>query len=641
MRLRGHTCHYCRTIDEAHHGRHRRIAEGLRDVYESAGEPDWTIIPSEPEERGRAKEYGANSAGYEDGDRDNAAENTPSSKRERKNAKCLARAASRARVISQDEILHVDSVIHSADGVSSGESDAPCNVEEMEEIERHLKYNAHVYNSQRRDLKKFARLPDVDVDFDAEMDCILEALRVTELLKCNTRNRGLQGKELKTFLAHVEELKKMIVDDLVAVKKDVFEVRMRRAGYLRYTNKTAHSIVEERYTDKDWKTGEKVSSNGSSSSELASNPEELESAYRYVQDNGRMPPTLSNTFSSRSSDQATDVLPSTAKHDPDHRHLAKIHTRINGDDGLGQNVIEPYHAPLLPLSADVTSTKRAVQLRVVKNVSMPAASPQGSSTQAKSGNADDEAWQTVLHGKKQLKPTVKPAWGMTASGRPITVPSRPVNPWGPDSCEIPDLRLFPSPAVQPTPGATKANADGPEGFIDDDPTTGHPVVSQKKAKKYEREARRKAKKAVELATVVVESQAPAAPDTVAFQDPTSAVKPSNRFDSPVALPSDAVLIETTVEVVTTHIDDIADLEPSVGLANIAPPEPLAVTNSSKHMHWLKFKRQFIVDQLTDPCLTLWPGCSHGTSCAFEAHGVVDCPFHQPRESIGVHSIPLY
>jgi hypothetical protein len=164
------------------------------------------------------------------------------------------------------------------------------------------------------------------------------------------------------------------------------------------------------------------------------------------------------------------------------------------------------------------------------------------------------------------------------------------------------------------------------------------VVSQKKAKKYEREARRKAKKAVELATVVVEPQVPVAPDTVALQDPTSAVKPSNRFDSSVVLLSDAVLIETTVEVVTTHIDD---LEPAVGLANIAPPEPLAITNSSKHLHWLKFKRQFIVDQLTDPCLTLWPGCSHGTSCAFEAHGVVDCPFHQPRESIGVYSIPLY
>jgi hypothetical protein len=284
MRLRSHTCHYCRTIDEAHYGRHRRIAESLRDVYESADEADWSIIPSEPNDRGRARECIASSPEYRDGDRGSAPADIPSSKRERKDAKCLARATSRARVISWDEILHIDSVIHCADGLSNGGSDGPHNMEEVEEIERHLKYNAHVYNSQRdrHDLKKFARLPDVDVDFDFEMDRILQTFRITELLKRNTRNRGLMGKELKSFLAQVEELKTMVVDDLVAVKKDALEVRMRRAGYLRYTNKMAHSIVEDRYTNKDWKTGEKFTSTGSSSSEIASPVEEPDLIQRYV-----------------------------------------------------------------------------------------------------------------------------------------------------------------------------------------------------------------------------------------------------------------------------------------------------------------------------------------------------------------------
>lgn len=89
------------------------------------------------------------------------------------------------------------------------------------------------------------------------MSRILDAFRISELLKRNTKTRGLQGKELKTFLTTVEGLKQALVEDIILVKKDAAEVRMRRAGYLRYTNKTAYEIVEERYTEKDWKTGEK------------------------------------------------------------------------------------------------------------------------------------------------------------------------------------------------------------------------------------------------------------------------------------------------------------------------------------------------------------------------------------------------
>jgi hypothetical protein len=284
MRLRSHTCHYCRTIDEAHYRRHKKIAENVRDVYESCGLVDWTIIPSEEsEERGRGGHSRTGTAATEKADRSLTPQDIPTSKREKKDAKCLARAASRTRVIGHDEILYVDSIIHVAEAIANSNHDGPCNAEEMEEIASHLNYNAHIYNSHRdrRDLRKFARLPDVDVDFDAEMERILDAFRIVRLLQCNSRNRGLQGKELKAFQTLVEDLRKAIVEDLVSVKHDVLESRMRRAGYLRYTNKAAHNIVEDRYSDKDWKTGEKYSTNTSDSSGIESPAEVASSSPRY------------------------------------------------------------------------------------------------------------------------------------------------------------------------------------------------------------------------------------------------------------------------------------------------------------------------------------------------------------------------
>ena len=92
------------------------------------------------------------------------------------------------------------------------------------------------------------------------MDRILETFRINELLRRNTKTKGLQGKELKMFQGLVETFKHAVLEDIVLVKKDTAEVRMRRAGYLRYTSKTAYGIVEERYTGKDWKTGEKFAS---------------------------------------------------------------------------------------------------------------------------------------------------------------------------------------------------------------------------------------------------------------------------------------------------------------------------------------------------------------------------------------------
>ena len=228
-------------------------------------------MPAETETPSGSRPSDTSLAVQESGDGSVEFEDSQVSKREKKDAKCLARAAGRARFVTQDEISYVNSVLHAAEtGLSS--DDGPASLEEMQLIEEHLRYNANVYNRQssRRDLKKFAKIPDVDVDFDAEMERILDTFRITELAKRNFRHRGLHGKELKVFEELLVTFKSVIVEDLVLIKKDAMEVRMRRAGYLRYTNKTGYGIVQKRYTDKDWKTGERITSPSSDSSGLTS-----------------------------------------------------------------------------------------------------------------------------------------------------------------------------------------------------------------------------------------------------------------------------------------------------------------------------------------------------------------------------------
>ncbi|RMZ72492.1 hypothetical protein GMOD_00007486 [Pyrenophora seminiperda CCB06] len=251
MRLRGHTCIHCISIDEAHYKRHYNIAEQLRTTYDSCGEVNWTIVPP-----------GSDSTLESDQthDSNHTLADTLSSKRERKDAKRLARAASRSKVITQDEIKYIDTIIHSSHNLTDTVNE-PRNPEEVEEIEKQLRHHAHIYNNSQvghKELTKLAKAPvPVCVDFDAEMSRILGAFRISELLKRNTKTRGLQGKDLTTLLAVVDRLKRSIVEDIIQVRRDEAEARMRRAGYLRYTSKASYEIIEERYTDKDWKAGGK------------------------------------------------------------------------------------------------------------------------------------------------------------------------------------------------------------------------------------------------------------------------------------------------------------------------------------------------------------------------------------------------
>jgi hypothetical protein len=189
--------------------------------------------------------------------------------------------------------------------------------------------------------------------------------------------------------------------------------------------------------------------------------------------------------------RSENSLPRTPQQGPDRRHLQHTHVRVSGDHGLGQKVIEPHHAPLLPMDASSASRKPAVQLTVVIS----------GATSKETSQPNSSGWSTVATGKKHKAPSVIPPWAMTVTGRSVVAPSRPANPWGPGSCEIPDRRsIRVAPEVKlsaPLSAIVSSVADGfvePSATAVHEPAAGHPTVSQKKSKKYEREARRKAKK---------------------------------------------------------------------------------------------------------------------------------------------------
>jgi hypothetical protein len=162
---------------------------------------------------------------------------------------------------------------------------------------------------------------------------------------------------------------------------------------------------------------------------------------------------------------------------------------------------------------------------------------------------------------------------------------------------------------------------------------GHPVVSQKKVKKYEREARRKAKKTVSQASSVTDLAedrdfhgTSKDLEILVVTNRTSPTSAAAREE--VALASFAPPLQKpkiTKETVDTNFQHAAACEPKV-----ASSTPLTVTSNGRHLHWMRFKRYFIVDQLTDPFLTEGSRCSHG-ACVFETNNVQNCPFHEPRK----------
>lgn len=629
---------------------------------------DWTIIPVEPGDPRRGRSVDTHSTDSESIDGSLAPEETSISKRERKDAKCLARAASRARVVTQEEIKYIDSALHPAEGVSGNDSAGPANVEEIQLIEAHLRYNAHVYNnhSSRSALKKFAKIPDVDVDFDGEMERILDTFRITKLVKRNLRNRGLQGKSLKNFDGLVEAFKNAVVEDLVLVKKDMMEIKMRRAGYLRYTNKTAYGIVEDRYTDKDWKTGERITSSSSDSSSLTSPAEEPVMLDRYDERSHNILPRNTNPVYSEGSDTSVWPTPPSVQ-GPDQRHLQHIHTCVSGDDGMEQEVIEPYHAPLLPLMPNTNPNKPAVlRLKVVENQENRI--PLGSTNRGwlRRDAARQAPLSHTLRTLDEEKPSlprsprmpssdglnvsVKPAWGGQSKSleSPTLVKQSPAaDLLRVDGHQFPALsstfrasRVGPTrsnaPAVQ-TPQDMAASLRGPERALTpvSDSKVAHPVVSQKKAKKAQREAKRKAKKVSdpeEASSPITVNNANRANLEQGISSVNATVNDTSDARDNVKLQDHAseAASQSAVGQILPDMVGIVIVEEQVTTA--VPPPILSYTTHGKHDHWTRFTRNFIVDQLTAPLLQSFEGCSHGSSCLFESHGIRDCPFHEPRKN---------
>ncbi|KAL5426545.1 hypothetical protein PMIN04_001860 [Paraphaeosphaeria minitans] len=347
MRNRGHTCDICSHIDEHHYKRHFEICEQVRSVYESCGE-QWPLVPEDEEDRGRP--MARNPDAFDNDGRSLTSGDAPMRKRDRKEQKRQVRAASRSKVVSHEDVKYMDSVLHPA--ATQEGTEIPANPDEIEDIEQHLKYNAQCYNhgQKRSKLREFARIPDADIDFGAEIDRIFEILRVNELLKRNERNRGLRNKELTMFNAVVSELNGLIVNDLVQNKKDELEIRMRRAAFLRYANKTSIDIVGNRYAEKDWKTGEKYRTvgSGSASSDCLTAVEEEAAEDDFVDEN-----QLRN-------------LSTTTLQDADRRHVEQSHKKL-GSDGLPQIVALTNMKDLLAKG----TPKPPPSLRIVNTRVMP------------------------------------------------------------------------------------------------------------------------------------------------------------------------------------------------------------------------------------------------------------------------------
>lgn len=353
---------------------------------------------------------------------------------------------------------------------------------------------------------------------------------------------------------------------------------------------------------------------------------------------------------------------------PDRRHLQRAHTRVNGDDGLGQTVIEPYHAPLLTLSPCPVPKKHAV-LRVIddkENKPLGDKTNRGWPQREKVGHTnagllgstrEDDDEPSPFQPSKLIppaKPTRKTVW--VAPSVPSEMQST-LNP-GCDQDEFP--ALFQSPKIPTTAwiGLDKLSARPPSQISvgeaaecatkhERDTEDPHPVVSQKKAKKAQREAKRKAKKvsspgeAIDSTTYIQvgpeadEQNSPQILSTtlVAIEASTTTGESYHGFVSPAA-------DELTNGDEGTSIV-VAELQNAKIYAPVrTPPKELPYTFHGKHDHWMRFLRIFDVDRLTLPDLKAFESCSHGSSCRFESHGVPDCPFQDPRKSTSFQTVHI-
>jgi hypothetical protein len=257
MRNRGHTCDACTVINEAHHKRHQKIALILREIRELCGVAGGLV---------REIRNTTTSAPDPDiGGLPSGENGLSTTRKEKKEAKRLEKAAGRAKVITLQEYYYIDEVLHPpVETRDPGSHPDPMNLEEVQEIEKNLRFNAAVWANRkdRRDQVKGCnnKFQAVEFDFSAELDRIFEVFHIDLFIKDNERNRGLQGRSLKVFEQLVRKFRSAVVDDFVLIKRDEMETRMRRAGFLRYTNRAILEKLLDRYEDRDWRTGLRLQS---------------------------------------------------------------------------------------------------------------------------------------------------------------------------------------------------------------------------------------------------------------------------------------------------------------------------------------------------------------------------------------------
>jgi len=489
MRNRGHMCASCIGSDEAHHKKHLEICEQLRLVYEINNE-DPLLLPTVDGPRDQREDGNDHDdtrpPDTNDGSRSSCADRLSVTKKQRKDAKKLTKAASRPKVIMHDEIEYIGSILHlppRAIGI-----EGPDNIDEVEEMEKHLRYNANVYTTgiKRSVLTSFANIRDADLDFEQEMDRILNHLKVTDLMKRNTKNRGLRGKSLKTFENLVVNLKLKIVEDLVIVKRDQMETRMRRAGYLRYANRTSFSVVEDRYTAKDWKTGERIV------------PPETEATTQTVV----VTNFIHNTFTKGDWNENTPVF---TDGEPDLRHLRCSHKKA-GSDGKVEDVSPISTSPVLK-QVKLKPSQPRLTLSIVTNslepsIPQPVHALRSSLKSLPPFSPRTPQWMVVSQHPREN------AWFKTP-GLPERVQLTRVSP----HTRLAEQEIIGPPAlqktvnkmvqltVQPVSGAPEVHPV--EEAFKHSPTkklhevikdSEHSPVSQKKVKKKAREAKRKEKK---------------------------------------------------------------------------------------------------------------------------------------------------
>lgn len=248
---------------------------------------------------------------------------------------------------------------------------------------------------------------------------------------------------------------------------------------------------------------------------------------------------------------------------------------------------------------------------------------------------------------KKARPAIEHVWGRVNT---LTQASTIRRSRANDS-EFPTLSTSPKTPDQISAGNRKITAQSSvkSGSIrESDPTRAtiregnaletHPIVSQKKAKKVQREAKRKAKKVgtpekVDGPIVMeVAGEGATAEDCLPTSMSTSVFAgiPDTMGDSHQLDPES--FAERLIENEDGDASIVAGEQTSVLSASSSSSDPTTLrTSHSKHDHWLRFLREFKVDQLTIPYLRPSDNCSHESPCSFESQGIPDCPFHEPRK----------